>query len=126
MAAVAESVLLDSMYYPDYSYLVLGDFNVGHSDSKKNGTKLNKDCYSNCGSKDLYDETHAILIEGIIGNLRMKNLTMAIPDSTYPTYAGSPIDNIYVSGAFVNRFSDAMKGSNTFGSDHLPVWVVLE
>jgi endonuclease/exonuclease/phosphatase family metal-dependent hydrolase len=124
-AAVAAGVNEDDSYFPDYSFIVLGDFNVGHSDTKKNGTALDSDCYANCGNQDRYDETHALLGGGLVGGLKMKNLVLAITDSTYPSFPGSPIDNIYVAGAFKDKFSDAQKASDTFGSDHLPVWTVL-
>lgn len=123
IAAVALNVFEDKAVLPDYSYLVLGDFNVGHSDDKKSGINLFDDCYSDCENKDLYDETHALLSEGLIKKVKMKNLTLNITESTYPTYPGSPIDNIYVDGVFLDSFSDAKTANETFGSDHLPVIV---
>lgn len=126
-AAAALSVLEDKVLYPQHSYVVLGDFNVGHSDVRKNGTDLLDDCYAvNCPpGRDPYDDTHAIFRAGIVGGLRMKNLTLSIPDTTYPTSPGSPIDNIYVDGAAKNSFASARKSTNTFGSDHFPVWTTL-
>ena len=126
IAAVAASVNEDRGLFPGYAYLVAGDFNVGHSDPKKNGTDLDEDCFSNCGSKDLYDDTHALLAEGLVGSLKMKNLALSIPDSTFPDFPGSPIDNIYVSGDLAGRFSNAQKASNGFGSDHLAVSTVFD
>jgi len=97
-AAVATGVLEDLTLFSGYAHLVAGDFNVGHSDTEKNGKNLKIDCYDDCGSTDLYDETHALLSEGIVGGLIMKNLVSGITTSTYPSYPGSPIDNIYVTG----------------------------
>jgi endonuclease/exonuclease/phosphatase family metal-dependent hydrolase len=124
-AAVAAGVNEDKDLFKGYSFLVAGDFNVGHSDQEKNGDDLEADCYSNCGNKDRYDETHALLSEGLVSELKMKNLALHITDSTYPSYPGSPIDNIYLDGASLNKFSNATKSSEAFGSDHVPVWTVF-
>ena len=124
-AAVAAGVNEDKNFFPSYSSLIAGDFNVGHTDKKKNGINLEENCYTNCVGKDLYDDTHELLGEGLVSGLKMKNLVLSIPDSTYPSYLGSPIDNIYVTGAFVDRFSIVSKSMDTFGSDHVPVWTVL-
>ncbi|NIY83675.1 hypothetical protein [Vibrio hepatarius] len=93
---------------------------VGHSDNKKNGDDLINDCYENCGSKDLYDETQHIFKE-LAG---MTNVTYSIKDSTYPAYPGSPIDNIYVSDQ--RKFGDAKSSQSTFGSDHKSVYVTYQ
>lgn len=125
IGAVAAGVKEDIDLFPDYAYLVAGDFNVGHSDPAKNGNKLKEDCCEvDCGGKDRYDETHALLGNGIVGKLKMKNLSSEILDTTYPDFPGSPIDNIYVAGSLADRFQPAQKGMETFGSDHLPVWTV--
>ncbi len=112
--------------FPEYTYLVAGDFNVGHSDAKKLGKDLGEECFKNCGASDLYDETHALLAEGLVEGLRMKNLAASVTNSTFPAYPGSPIDNIYVVGPATGQFGDASVGTETFGSDHLPVFVVLQ
>jgi endonuclease/exonuclease/phosphatase family metal-dependent hydrolase len=109
-----------------YAHLVAGDFNIGHSDGKKNGTNLKEDCFKSCSGKDGYDETHALLSAGLVDDLRMENLTGGIKDATFPRYPGSPIDNIYVVGGKPNSFSPAQKGNDTFGSDHLPVWTIYK
>ena len=126
MATVASGVVEDKAYFPDHSYLVLGDFNVGHSDTRKNGTDLENDCFSATCSTDRYDETHALLHAGLVSDLQMKNLTITITETTYPDYPGSPIDNIYVDGKHKSRFSNASKETDTFGSDHLPVWTIYK
>lgn len=122
----AMSVLEDSMLFPGYAYLVAGDFNVGHSDKEKNGKSLKKDCYKDCGRKDRYDETHALLRSGLVHGLKMNNLAKGIPDATYPGFPGSPIDNIYVYGDLAERFEPAKKASKAYGSDHLPVWTFYD
>lgn len=122
MATLASKISFDVNEYPEYSILVAGDFNVGHSDEKKVGNDLLNDCYSNCNAKDGYDDTHAMLYSGIINGLKMKNLTFPIKDTTYPGFAGSPIDNIYVIGKDSDKFEDAQKSSSTYGSDHLSVY----
>ena len=109
------------------NFLVAGDFNVGHSDEKKNGTNLLEDCYdySNCNGKDLYDETHAILSAGLINGLKMTNLLIGINETTYPGYPGTPIDNIYVLWEGKGQYSNAVRVDDTYGSDHVPVYVDL-
>lgn len=62
---------------------------------------------------------------GLVAGLKMKNLTQSITDSTFPVFPGSPIDNFYVDGAFVDKFSSAAAAASTFGSDHLPVSTLL-
>ncbi len=121
-AAIALQINQDKADHPDYTCIVTGDFNVGHSDDLKNGTNLTSDCYENCGSNDLYDETHALLRGGLVGGLSMNNLCGSIMTTTYPSYPGTPIDNIYVSGAGENDYNPAIKATNTYGSDHLPVY----
>lgn len=124
ISSVANSVIEDTNSLPGYTYIVAGDFNVGHSDNKKNGFDLSRDCFSQCGDSDLYDETHAILASGLIPNLEMRNLTFNHKGSTFPRFPGSPIDNIYVSGKLTSNFSDAQIANKTYGSDHLPVLTV--
>jgi len=55
----------------------------------------------------------------------MRNLTLSIEESMYPSQPDSLIDNVNVDRAFVNQFSCTAKSLHTFGSDHLPVWSVL-
>lgn len=124
-AAVALGVNEDIGLFPDYSFVCLGDLNVGHTDVKKNGTDLDDDCFSNCSGRDRYDETHALLRGGLVGGLTMRNVVLSRTTSTFPAFRGTPIDNIYVTGALEDEFSDAEVGTNTFGSDHLPVVTVL-
>ncbi|QDU80707.1 Extracellular ribonuclease precursor [Polystyrenella longa] len=116
-AAIATQVNRDRAKYPDFSVLVAGDFNVGETDSGKNGSSLTDD------SGDGYDDTHAIFSGGLIGDLQMKSLTHDLGIETYiasDQYAGTgPIDCIYVTGE--DRFTPASPGTSSFGSDHLPV-----
>jgi len=122
-AAIAKSVLQDQFYFPEYTNIVCGDFNVGHSDSLKNGVDLRVDAVL-AGGGDLYDDTHALLGGGLVNGLRMYNSALSITESTYPRYPGSPIDNIYVAGSLAQFISEAATtGEQTFGSDHKPVWI---
>jgi len=120
-SAIAKKVAVEASSNPDYTYIVAGDFNVGHSDPLKVGTDLSSDCYSNCSGQDLYDETHALFGGGLVDGLQMSNLSLAITTSTYPSYPGTPIDNIYSYGPLTSAFGDAFKAGSTYGSDHLPV-----
>ncbi len=122
-AAIARSVLQDQFMFPDYTNVVCGDFNVGHSDSLKNGVDLAHDAFS-AAEGDLYDDTHALLGGGLVHGLRMHNAALGITESTFPRYPGTPIDNIYVDGNLYEYFSQASTTvEKTFGSDHKPVWV---
>ena len=144
--SVAASVVLrideNSQTHPTYAHFVAGDFNVGHSDSKKNGNDLREDCFSqssnnNCNDKDPYDETHAIFSSGLIKNMRMLNLMRSISEETYLTRGNrfkgvGPIDNIYINQEVESKFSKASNGKPNgydsrrnprfFGSDHVAVW----
>lgn len=122
IGAVALGVLADQSERPDYTCIVAGDFNVGHSDTKKCGHDLVIDGFDPQSGRDLYDETHAILKDGIVRGLKMRNLAADIYESTYPSFPGTPIDNIYVIGPGESRFSGARRANQQFGSDHLAVW----
>lgn len=111
--------------FSDYTFVVAGDFNVGHSDSKKNGTSLLHDCYKRCDNNDGYDDTHALLETELVSGVEMTNLTLSHESTTYPKFPGSPIDNIYVQGPLSDKFSSAIIREETYGSDHLPVLVTV-
>lgn len=102
--------------YPNTSFLIAGDFNVGHSDQKKNGKDYKND------SADGYDDTHGIL-KSETKCCSMENKAESITTTTYPGFKGSPIDNIYVYGKIT--FNDAQKAAETYGSDHLPVYTEI-
>lgn len=119
-AAVAESVAQDQRLFPKYTALVAGDFNVGHSD-RKNGVDPARDAYDLSGLADGYDETHALLRDGLVG-VRMRNLVAGQTESTFPAFRSTPIDNIYVLGPGAEQFDPATLENDTFGSDHRPVW----
>lgn len=124
-AAMARSVLEDKKLLPGSSYMVAGDLNVGATDATKNGVDLLEDAIG-ADSGDRYDDTHALLCNGLVEELTMKNLTIDVGE-TYddPQFAGSgPIDNLYVDGD-VSGFANATKESETYGSDHFPVWTIL-
>jgi endonuclease/exonuclease/phosphatase family metal-dependent hydrolase len=125
-AAIATHVnhLLED--FPQATIFVLGDFNVGVSDANKNGSNLTTDGVS--GGQDKYDETHALLKDGLIDDLRMKCLADGLPetfvgDDDVPDFVGSgAIDVIYVAGAGLEGFAAAKRASTRFGSDHRAVF----
>jgi endonuclease/exonuclease/phosphatase family metal-dependent hydrolase len=119
-AAVADCVNDDLEFFPNYAHLVAGDFNVGHSDSTKNGHDIAND------TTDGYDDTHALLGGGIVGSLRMRNLIGHISTPTYPDFPGTPIDNIYVVGSLASGMQHGEIISDTFGSDHRPVRAIYK
>lgn len=100
--------------------------NVGVSDAKKNGTDLTEDKFS--GSGDMYDETHALLTNGLVDGLKMISLGKDLPgtfvgNDNVPDFPGSgAIDAIYVVGAGASKFNLAKRASDWFGSDHLAVF----
>jgi endonuclease/exonuclease/phosphatase family metal-dependent hydrolase len=123
-AAVADSVAQDRRLYPDYTCIVAGDFNVGHSDPK-NGNKLARDDVERKSpADDGYDDTHALLRDGLVG-LRMRNLAGGLTASSFPAFPSTPIDNIYVDGPAAARFAEAVMEPETYGSDHRPIYAVL-
>ncbi|MDA7946088.1 MAG: endonuclease [Hyphomicrobiaceae bacterium] len=125
-AAIAAYINKLRVSDPDLTHVVAGDFNVGHSDAKKNGSDLLVDCYRRCRGRDRYDDTHAIFRDGLVGGLRMKNLAASITTSTFPSFPGTPIDNIYVHGPNAERFLSAVKSAQTFGSDHVAVGAKIQ
>jgi endonuclease/exonuclease/phosphatase family metal-dependent hydrolase len=114
-AAVADSVNEDLGFFPNHTHVVLGDFNVGHSDESKNGLDVADD------TNDGYDDTHALLHAGIVNGLKMRNLIGHITTPTYPDFPGTPIDNIYVVGSHATGMENGTVVEKTFGSDHRPV-----
>ncbi|WP_164102229.1 hypothetical protein [Candidatus Laterigemmans baculatus] len=127
-AAMALSVVDDLHKFAEHSMMVIGDLNVGATDASKNGTDLDVDAMGSGASGDRYDETHALLGEGLVHGLQMKNLTIGVGETYDSTdFPGTgPIDNIYVTGADEDKFEDAEKSSSTFGSDHFAVSTVYE
>lgn len=113
-----EFVRHQSFYDPSSSFLIAGDFNVGHSDEAKNGNDISNDV------DDGYDDTHSILLNGFNGDYKHRNACQSITVTTYPDFPGSPIDNVYIFGS--TELSEAVLGSNTYGSDHLPVSVEVQ
>lgn len=129
-AAIAEHVNDLREDSPQATIFVLGDFNVGVTDTNKNGTDLTVDTFS--GSGDKYDETHALLKNGLVDDLRMRSLVEGLDgtlvgDDNVPDFPGSgAIDVIYVIGSGADRFQPAKRASNSFGSDHLAVYTRSE
>ena len=125
-AAIAAGVVEDRGNWPDYSCIVGGDLNVGHSDLSKNGTKLDEDFDNSAPGQDGYDETHALFRGGLIGGLKMHNLVGHLRQPTFPAFPSTPIDNLYVTGAGEKQFQPATILNETFGSDHRPVVTVFQ
>jgi len=123
-AAVADSVAQDRRLYPDYTCIVAGDFNVGHSDPKNGRNLARDDVDPQVAGYDGYDDTHALLGDGLVG-LRMRNLTGGLTASSFPAFRSTPIDNIYADGPAAARFSEAVMEPETYGSDHRPVYAAL-
>ena len=121
-AAAAQHIVQLREDNPDYSVLFGGDLNVGVSDEDKNGNNLEDD------RTDGYDDTHAILSEGIIDGLRMRSLARNL-GSTFVGRDGIPdfpragaIDVLYIDGPLADQFNNAQSTSSSFGSDHLAVF----
>jgi endonuclease/exonuclease/phosphatase family metal-dependent hydrolase len=111
----------------DQTVLVAGDFNVGETDAAKNGSVLEEDHVSPQAG-DRYDDTHAILAAGLIGDVRMRSLTKSLGKETYvgAAFPGTgPIDVLYVAGPSASHFTLAGAGSHAYGSDHLPVFTTF-
>lgn len=121
-AAIATHVQKLREDHPTCSVIVGGDFNVGVSDGGKNGTDLTND------TTDGYDDTHALMEEGLIDGLEMKSLAKNVP-STYmgnddtPDFPGTgAIDVLYITGPLESTFQNAKATTSRFGSDHLGVY----
>lgn len=139
-AAAAIAVMADADVNAGKSVFVAGDFNTPLVEPCKTGKSLSEDfepmmgCETaidaaSCGGQDGFDDTYAILSEGLVASLRFKVLTASI-GRTYKNrrYVDSPIDNILVAGPMSKsnfsavKLQDAEPG-NPFGSDHFPVLV---
>ena len=127
-AALAAWVVDELQARPGTTVLVGGDFNVGERDEDRNGVDLVAECFDGaaCAALDRYDETHALLGEGLVQELTMTSLSREI-DRTYANwdYGTGPIDVLYVVGDGAGRFEAAQRGESDYGSDHFPVWTVI-
>lgn len=126
-AVLLEEIAKRESDRPEWNHVVLGDFNVGHSDKKKNGTNLKEDVFKPLTSgKDGYDDTHYLFQSGVISGMKMVNLAQHINAGTYPTYPGTPIDNIYVLESEIDNYTPAYKASRTYNSDHLALFTTYK
>lgn len=131
-AAMAQAVHDLSEDFPDHTFLVAGDFNVGEKDAAKNGRDLLEDAFDGPDGDDGYDETHALLADGLVDGLKMRSLSKDlgetfVGDDDVPDFPGTgPIDCLYVSGPLAVRFQDAKRADTSFGSDHRSVYAVLK
>jgi hypothetical protein len=118
-----------------------GDFNTPLFEACKTGKKLGEDFEplvgcdtgqtpATCGATDGFDDTYAILTDGLIDGVRFKVLTGGI-GRTYAKqkFVDSPIDNVLTAGpGSAAKFGAVKLGSpgpkeRVYGSDHYPVLV---
>jgi endonuclease/exonuclease/phosphatase family metal-dependent hydrolase len=129
VAAVAAELARLSAQRPELTHVVAGDFGVGVHDLKRNGRLLEIDCATkHCepGETDGYDDTHAILSDGLVAGYRMRNLGERSRQRSYVTSAiDTPHDTIYVQGRDRERFIDLVVLPTSYGSDHYPVITTL-
>jgi endonuclease/exonuclease/phosphatase family metal-dependent hydrolase len=120
--------------------VIAGDFNTGFEPGKAGNsfadcTLQNFSCESGpfpalaCRDGDGYDDTLAILENGLVGNVRWAVLSKDLP-RTYqgdekPQYADRAIDHIAVPLTLLSRFTLAERPGtdkgDRFGSDHYPI-----
>jgi endonuclease/exonuclease/phosphatase family metal-dependent hydrolase len=122
------------------SVFIAGDFNTPLQEVCKAGEKLEEDaepligCATKlganaCNERDGFDDTYAVLTNGLIDTVRFRVLTEGI-GRTYAKgdFVDSPIDNVLAAGPLSSRAFTAVKlkgpqNDLTFGSDHFPVLV---
>jgi hypothetical protein len=120
--------------------IIAGDFNTGFEPGKAGNsfadcTLQNFSCESGpfpalaCRDGDGYDDTLAILENGLVGDVRWavlsKDLLRTYQGDERPQYADRAIDHIAVPLPHMSRFTVAERpGSDKgdrFGSDHYPI-----
>ena len=71
---------------------------------------------------DGFDDTLGMLEAGLVGDTKWTVLSKGLP-RTYddPAFANAAIDHIVVPVADSDRFSTAIRASETYGSDHYPI-----
>ncbi len=124
----------------DKAVLVAGDFNTPFFEKCKTGHKIDEDFAplvgcdtrqmpTTCGATDGFDDTFAILTDGIIDGVEFKVLTKDL-GHTYVggAFADSPIDNVLIAGKGSDRNFQVLKlgaeeQGGVYGSDHHPVLV---
>lgn len=117
-AAIAKTVANIIAADSQETVIVGGDFNVGERDTAKIGHSLTDD------KNDGYDDTHALLTEGIVDGLQMRSLSKELDRSYAARDFGDtgPIDVLYVTGPKAAQFETASRTDNAFGSDHYAVY----
>lgn len=118
--------------------VILGDFNTGLEPGKAG--KVFADCTLSdfscakmpfpenaCTGGDGFDDTLAILTEKLVGSEKWKLLSENLGRTFEDTdFADKAIDHIAVPESQQSFFSEAQKGSDTYGSDHFPVFVEMK
>ena len=126
---VAEDAVADGR-----TVVIAGDLNTAF-ETGKSGADLSSDCKlsdfscakapfpeaARSGS-DGFDDTLGMLEAGLVGDTKWTVLSKGLP-RTYddPAFANAAIDHIVVPVADSDRFSTAIRASETYGSDHYPI-----
>ncbi len=125
-AAIVEEVDALLNANPNATIIFGGDVNVGVSDTSKNGDDLADDRI------DGYDDTLAILGDGLVNRIKMRSLAQGLP-STFVGFNNRPrfpaagaIDVLFIDGALRNDFTPAKVSRQPYGSDHLAVFASFD
>ena len=117
--------------------LIAGDYNTAFEPGKA-GRNLGEDCNLlefNCDkgpfpasacTGDGFDDTLAMLEDGLIGPSRWKILSADLPRTfDDPAFADLAIDHMAVPADVSAKFIDATRAGKTYGSDHFPIMSIF-
>ena len=115
------------------SVMIAGDYNTAFEPGKA-GRKLDEDCRllefscdkapfpASACTGDGFDDTLAMLEDGLVGSSRWTILTADLPRTfDDPAFADLAIDHMAVPTEVSDRFVKATRAGKTYGSDHFPI-----
>lgn len=104
-AALAARIAAQRAARPGWSYLVAGQFGVAPRDPLKVGPDLLRRCWQEACAA--YDQTHALLAEGLVENLRLTNPLADFDSPEHDTIVETALETVYLFGPRFDGLEEA-------------------